>query len=72
MGESDMAEEMDEVRTEKGDRSSIYVSFLHHLTSLATSPSLRELFLDLMTAINLSGYTPFMAAIASKVIYLYL
>ena len=64
MGEGEM-DDADEPRPDKGDRSSVYVTLLHHLGTLASS--FREVFIDLMTTVNLMGYTPFMAAVATKV-----
>ena len=65
LGDSDMADDDDTHLDRSVDRSSVSVSLLHHLCTLA--PSYREVFMDLMTMVNLIGFTPFMAAVASKV-----
>ena len=65
MSEGDMGDDGDETRPDKGDRSSTYVSMLHHLSTL--SSTYHDVLLDLMTMVNLYGYTPFASAVANKV-----
>lgn len=63
MGMEGNEEEIEE--SDKDDRSSAMLSLLRHISTYSTH--FHDTFIDLMTEINLTGYTPFMAAVACKV-----
>lgn len=65
MGGDNIGSEEEVEETEKEDRESAILSLLNHLSSL--SSLFHDTFIDLLTEINLTGFTPFMAAVASKV-----
>ena len=51
--------------TEKNDKTTQNLLLLRHLCSLSSKH--REIFVGLMTEVNLKGYTPFMTAVSCKV-----